>query len=414
MRGSILAVSLLATSAAVASAELSEVYRGFMGGPPGFIATKAEKKSFERLGSDADAERFVELFWARRNPNLAARVNEFKADFDRRVAAADKQFGTKSMKGSLSDRGHTLIVMGRPFGISNQPEDTPVYLIGGSAAGERGAIEVWTYRREQIPPTVRADEVYFIFVESRVGANDFLLEPGERRNALALKVLADAPERLLRHPDLKEVPRVGLLAGSRVATSAELAVLAAEPRPWPEGAWIRTAQGVQSVSVLPLWVHVRLPEVTPAATRLVGRVLSAAGEETGSFAIAATAVRVSGGRAYELSLPLGPGAWRVELALSSATEPVAVTAIEAELDQVPDGGGWISPMYWGAEVRQESLASLGDPFNVGGWHVLRSRGTGTSGTTRSATSATSFARTWAPSESRPSRRSWPSSGGTRS
>jgi GWxTD domain-containing protein len=370
MRASVIAIGLLAGFASAAFAELSDANRAFMAGPAGFIATKAEKKAFEKLASDADAERFIELFWVKRDPDLATQVNEFKVDFDLRVTAADKQFSTERMKGSLSDRGRTLIIMGRPFGISYRAPDSSVQTIGSSPAGEHGVIEVWTYRRNQIPPTVKSEEIFFIFVETRIGAKDFPLDREERRNAVPMKLLADAPERLLLHPDLKQAPRVGLLAGSRVASPAELAVLAVEPRPWPQGAQVRAAQGVQSGSLFPLWIHVRLPEATPLAAQLVGRAISAAGEEAGSFAAAANAINVPGGRAYELSLPLGAGAWKVELALLGTAGPIAVTTVAAELEAVPAEQGWISPMYWGAEVRQESRASLGDPFDVGGWHVL--------------------------------------------
>ena len=370
MRGGILAIGVLAACAAAAAAELSEKVRSFMDGPAGFIATKDEKKGFEKLRTDAEAERFVDLFWAKRNPNLGSLVNQFKVDFDLRVAAADRQFGTDRVKGSMSDRGRTLIVLGRPFGVSSHVSDNTVPFAGANVADQHGGTEVWTYRRNQLPESVRTEEVYVIFVESSVGAKDFVLAREDRRNALAMKLLADAPEHLLRNPDLKEAPRVGLVAGSKSATAAELAVLDAQPRPWPDGTRVLTAQGVQSASSFPLWLHVHLPEAAPQATRVVGRALSAEGNDAGSFAMPATAIPVPGGRAYELSLPLAAGAWKIELALLGAASPVAVTTVEAQLDPVADQGGWLSAAYWGVDVRKETEASVGDPFNIGGWHVL--------------------------------------------
>ena len=370
MRGRALTIVAVLFLAAMAAAEISELNRGFLDGPAGYIATKAEMKAFAKVTGDAEVERFIELFWAKRDPDLTTAVNEFKVDFELRVTAADKQFGNERVKGSMSDRGRTLIIMGRPFGISHQSPDAPVNLIGDRASDRRGAIEVWTYRGEQVPESVKALEVYFIFVETRIGVNDFPLDRAERRNGQAMKLLADAPERLLRHPGLKEVPRVGLLAGSKAATAGELAVLAAEPRPWPEGAEVRVAQGVQSGSLFPLWLHVRLPAAAPAVDGIVGRATSEAAGEAGSFAAAARPVAVPGGSAYELSLPLGPGAWKVELALLAGAAPVAVTTVSSTREAVPADGAWISPIIWGAEVRQESLASLGDPFNIGGWHVI--------------------------------------------
>jgi len=364
-------VGLAAMGLAVAAgAQVSETHRSFFDGPAGYIATKAEKKTFAKLASDAEAAQFIELFWAMRDPNLATAVNEYKVDFDLRVAAADAQFGHERGRGSMTDRGRTLIVMGRPFAVSHLLPDSMVRLMGERDSDQRGGFEVWTYRGEQVPDSVKAHEVYFIFVESRVGANDYPLDRGERQNARALKLLADAPERFLRHPDLEAVPRLGLVAGSQAATAAELAVLAHEPRPWPEGAEVRAVQGVQSGSLFPLWLHLRLPAAVPAATSVIGRATSAAGGEAGTFSAAAAVVASPGGHAYELSLPLGGGTWKVEVALLAGDAPVAVTTIDATLEAAPADGTWISPLYWGADVRQESLAALGDPFNIGGWHVI--------------------------------------------
>jgi len=370
MSRGVVALAVMALFAVPAGAGLSDEHLSFMDGPAGYLATRAELKAYAKLGTDAEAARFVELFWAKRDPDLTTAVNEFKVEFDQRVAAADAQFGGERGRGAMSDRGRTLVVMGRPFAVSHRLPESMVHLIGERDADQRGGVEVWTYRGEQVPASVKAHEVYFVFVESRLGANDYPLDRGERQNGRAMKLLADAPERLLLHPDLEEVPRVGLVAGSRSATPAELAVLAVQPRPWPEGAEVRAAQGVRSAALLPLWIHVRVPDPAPAATGVVGRAVSAAGADGGTFSAAATAVPVPGGRAYEVSLPLAAGAWKVELALLAGNAPVAVAAVDATLEAAPVEGSWISPLYYGAEVRQESLASLGDPFNVGGWHVI--------------------------------------------
>jgi GWxTD domain-containing protein len=353
------------------AAELSEPHRSFMSGPAGYIATKAERKSFAKVASDVEAERFVALFWAKRDPDLSTAVNEFKTDFDARVASAEAQFGGGERgRGSMSDRGRVLIVMGRPFSVTHQLPESVVERIGAPEAEKRGGIEVWTYHGEQVPAAVRANEVYFLFAETRMGSNDYPLDRGNRVNARAMKLLAAAPELLLRHPELKDVPRVGLVAGSQTATLAELSVLNAEPRPWPQGASARAVQGVRSGALFPLWVHVRLPDEVPPATQVIGRAVSAAGEDGGTFAAATTAITVPGGRAYELALPLAPGSWNVDVALVGAGGPIAVTTVTANLETVPPDGAWISPLIWGAEVQQEGLASPGDPFNVGGWHVI--------------------------------------------
>ena len=65
--------------APVAEAQLSSEYAGWEDGPEGFLLTKKEKKAWDKISSDADAKRFIELFWARRNPEVNNPYNPFKA-----------------------------------------------------------------------------------------------------------------------------------------------------------------------------------------------------------------------------------------------------------------------------------------------------------------------------------------------
>ena len=70
----------------MAGAALAEQYQTFMEGPAQWIATKEEKKEFAKVSSEAQAQAWVELFWARRDPDLNTPINEFKLDFEQRVA----------------------------------------------------------------------------------------------------------------------------------------------------------------------------------------------------------------------------------------------------------------------------------------------------------------------------------------
>lgn len=379
----LLALLLGVGLAASGFAALSGTYEEWADGPAGLIMTKKEQKEFKKLASDADAEKFIELFWARRDPDLETAVNEFKADFDLRVEAADTQFGYGKVRGAVTDRGRTLIIMGQPSrqnffpagtmgdNMQNAPGQPSTGLgeVGGGAYQDRGATEVWEYLPDKLPEGVKANSVLFIFRESRVGYGDFNLDRGERRNAQALKILGDAPERLLLHPKLEEVPRVGFLAGSTSASAADLAVLDGGEK-WPEGAAVRLAEGVVSASRHPLWVWLQVPSAVAPASRAVGRVASASGEVVGTFDVAVQAREVANARAYELSFPVDAGEWKVDLALLDATGPVVIKSIAATTQPVPSEGVYISPFYWGVDVQQQSTAKLGDPFNVGGWHVV--------------------------------------------
>jgi GWxTD domain-containing protein len=366
-----LTASLLATAAL---AQLSDSYASWPKGPEGFLLTKPELKEYEKITTDAQAQAFIDLFWAKRDPDLNTVVNEYKLDFDVRVQAADKQFGTEKLRGALTDRGRTLLLLGLPSRHSFVPAGSPVQGAPGEsqqAFEEQGNIEVWEYRKDKLPPDLKAEQVLFVFVETRPGVKDFPLDRGDRRNAQAMKLITSAPERLLLNPKLTEVPKLGLLPGSKAAGAAQLAVLETEPRPWPEGAKTFTTIGFATASLHPAWVSVRVPVSAPAANEAIGRVRAAAGEaEAGSFVAAVTPVDLGSDRLYEFALPIDAGTWKFDLALLAAGIPVAIGTIDVETDQVPTEGTYLSPFYWGVDVRQEAQAHLGDPFNVGGWHVL--------------------------------------------
>ena len=360
--------------AAVAGAQLSQSFQEFPQGPAGFLMTDNEKKAYAELKTDAEAQAWTDLFWARRDPDLNTVQNEFKLDFDMRVKAADKQFSYGKVKGSMSDRGKVLILMGKPLAVQNLPAGAE----GGAGNRpnfiERGASQVWMYckpGKECKPPFKQEDLVPFVFTETRVGEGDYPLDRSDRRNMQAQKILAAQAEKLLLHPKLMEVPRVGLLPGTKAATEAQQAVFATEPRPWPEGAVVLAASGVQSETIHPVWVYLQLPDATPPATEAVGRVRKAqGGDVVGSFVSPVTAVSVPGGRAYEFSLPVEPGDWKVDLALAGNAGPVAITTVDAKNEPVPSEGPYISPIYWGADARQAAQAHLGDAFHLGGMHLL--------------------------------------------
>ena len=138
----LLAVAVAAT-ATVTFAQVSSKYDDFATGPVQWIMSKEEKAQWKAVTNDADAQKFVYLFWARRDPTPGTPRNEFKESFDQRVAYGDQHFAVARTRGSMTDPGRVLIILGPPTRMSstqrdNQPEkfDSPT-ASGNPALGGR-------------------------------------------------------------------------------------------------------------------------------------------------------------------------------------------------------------------------------------------------------------------------------------
>ena len=366
MRRYSLSLLLLALAVPARGADTTEAQRAWDDSPVRHLLSREEEREYRLLQSAAEAERFVALFWARRDPDPDTPVNELREELDARVAAADAQFGYEGVRGALTDRGQALILLGAPSRRTSQAARASLGADGRTDAP--GGADIWTYERGQLPVPIPSSQLHLVFRESRPSRGDFSLDRTSPDNRLALKVLADAPVALVKRPDLQEVPAVGLLPGSAPATAAELAHLAAEL--WPEGAAALAVPGVQSREVVPLWIHLELPAGSAAAERVVGRVRPAdGGEAAGTFALPATAAAAGPGR-LELAVPLRPGTWAVDLAVLAGGAPVVARTFEVATEPAPAGQPWISPVYAAGEVREDRAAPLGAPFRVGGWQLV--------------------------------------------
>jgi GWxTD domain-containing protein len=120
-----------------------------------YIITDEERAAFEQLTTDEQRDEFVKQFWERRNLNPGSPVNEFKQEFYRRIAYANKHFAA-SKPGWKTDRGHMYIIYGPPSEIDFHPGNKPY------------AFEVWTYQHLEGV----GDGISFTFVDQS-GKGDF-------------------------------------------------------------------------------------------------------------------------------------------------------------------------------------------------------------------------------------------------
>jgi GWxTD domain-containing protein len=99
----------------------------------GYIISSAERHAFLAL-PDAEKPKFIEDFWARRNPDPSSGENAFKIEYFKRIAEANRLFPSEGRPGWTTDRGRFLILFGPPMQRDVQPMN----------AGGRGQ-EIWYY-----------------------------------------------------------------------------------------------------------------------------------------------------------------------------------------------------------------------------------------------------------------------------
>jgi len=98
-----------------------------------------ERALFETLEEGADRLIFEEIFWARRDPNLATPENEFRQQYLKDRETADRRYGVEGTPGSTTDCGRLFILAGIP--------DRVVILAEGGEAGT-GQLKTATRRSE--------------------------------------------------------------------------------------------------------------------------------------------------------------------------------------------------------------------------------------------------------------------------
>jgi len=143
---------------------------------------------------------FVTNFWKVRDPRPETPENEFREEFEWRVAYADAHLSEDETRGSLTDRGAVFLLVGPPTYVGRKPLSTgddssdpagmSMYsrndinnaLLGGGSARtnqlydrmtspgtklpshDANWIEIWHYRKDLLPAGVRYQQVDFMFI----------------------------------------------------------------------------------------------------------------------------------------------------------------------------------------------------------------------------------------------------------
>ncbi len=357
----------------VVQAQLSEENASWAEGPAKFLMTKDEIREWKDITTDAEAKHFIDLFWARRDPNLDSPLNEFKAEFDGRVGYADENFSYDDFLGSMTDRGKVLIQLGIPHQAERRgPTETvqSAFDSGNGSDEVRSNAEMWTYDPKRLPESfsMKGTHILFVFYEQKTASNNFVLDRSHKDATIAMRTMKKAPEALLLHPDLLQVPKPVSVPGGEPATPDQLAWLIAGKGVYNDQAIVFAESGVADASHRPLWLHLELPKDAPALDTLVGRVFDSRGDVLSNFQIAATA-NAPGSPVYHLTFPVAVGAYVLEIAGAAGGVPQVVAKLEHEIEAIPLEGTWLSPLWTGLSAERDDNAPLGLAFTFGGWHL---------------------------------------------
>ncbi len=202
-------IALLVASIALTLAAQQPGLRGFGGGPAKWLMTGEEQRAWRNVKTDDEARNFIDLFWARRDPTPGTPLNEFRNEFDNRVAFSDKMFEEKNVRGSMTERGRVVIVLGFPkeFGYDMSHQSRYFSSVSGfdtndpSGGRQMAARDVWNYDHAQaIKFGVPKIEIVFIHYEV-----DGSVRRDPQRTDFTM-ALPGAIKSYIVSPDLKTVP----------------------------------------------------------------------------------------------------------------------------------------------------------------------------------------------------------------
>jgi GWxTD domain-containing protein len=343
--------------------------------PAGFLMTKDEEKAWKKIETEAEARAFIELFWAKRNPDPTSAFNPFKAEFENRVRYADEQYGWEKQRGALTDRGRVLILMGPPHYSENRFPTETVERIEDRAVGTdevRANAKLWYYDPQQLPEAfgIKGSRLVFVFYEQKAESNYFTLDRSHQDATMALRAMSKAPEVYVLHPDLKKVPKPVSVPGGEPPTAAQLAWLDAGSAAHDNELRTVVEVGVADAANRPLWVHLELAAGAPTLDVLAGRVSVPDGGVESTFQIPAKPLPTAEGTAYHLTFPLAPGDYRVEVAGAVGGVAQLVWSGDVTVPPAPTEGTWMTPLMLGLSVTQEDQWQLGSPFGYGALHLM--------------------------------------------
>lgn len=378
-------LALLVAGTAIAA--LTPEQQAFGNGPARYLMTKNELKQWKNISSDNDAQAFIDLFWARRDPTPATPQNEYKADFDALVQLADKQFTFAPTAGSMTDRGRLLILLGTPTKIVRSRAAAAQGIDEEEGGGGAISTETWLYSGESLPKFAKGNEFSILFRDDS-GKGDYRLAPfGQKVNVNDLT--QKAIDAAITSPNMKEVPKYaqaqpapkpvpaappvskGLTSDALKAAVEEVkAGTATYPKAaitWDE---FVTPAGTHYVPV-GIYLPKSLGLTSDSAATFFGVVTDATGNVVASYEEPAKLIVSKNDLFFDRSLTLAPGKYTAILGLATDGKPVVASSLAMDVTGREKDTVGISKMILSNNIYPLTAAQAPtDPYSFGGIKVI--------------------------------------------
>lgn len=406
------AAILFCLGAGAAMAQLSDTWKNWAEGPAQYLLTPQEQGAWRKIKTDAEAEAFSALFWARRDPTPKTARNEFREMFEKRAQIADESFTQGRVKGSMTDRGRVFLLLGSPTAISGSDAGTNrTRTEDMGAAGETPTI-TWKYEVPAIdevklaeckvayddticrffmtnrgaPPFATVKEFEVSFTDQSM-TNNWRLTQSRRSDVPAL--LRKAQEFYLFQPELTEVPKTEVVAEATVpaseitpATSFKSKELEAafrefrgvEKSPYAN-VYVSYGEFVTSEGdyFVPVQLYMPKNDAVAADQQLsfFGVIENAAGEIVQVFEEPVTVAASKTDVYVDRSLKLVPGEYRGTFGLAAENKPVTMASTKMTLAGIDTSKPSISPLMISNNIFPLTSPQMPtDPYSFGGIKVV--------------------------------------------
>lgn len=394
---------VLMAFAANGFAALSKENAAFAKGPTELLLTKDEKKQWKEVSTDEQAQAFIALFWARRDPSPATQANEFRDAIDERIRYADFTYVAGKLRGGATDRGKVYILLGAPTTLSRSgtaqtgvraPKSTIMQPTGLDATSVQGRApsERWVYEqlKSDLDLGQRIAEVAF---SDQYASNVWKMERAQGTDYAAL--FERIARSYLTQPNLTAVPTFSGPTATSVPTLVIPASVAPSAVPSLKSPALRDAiDAARAAKAPPSTLFVSYGDfITPAGEAFVpvqlyapksagltadapvtffGSVEKAEGGERVSEIEEPATLTASGeGFFYARSLTIPPGNYVGTFGLAREGKVLSIVSMPMTVKALDKAAPGVSGLMLSTSVFALSQAQLPtDPFAFGGIKVI--------------------------------------------